>query len=282
MTFVPSCGRCERCRSGRPALCSVGNDANKAGVLVTGRRPFADRDGRPLNQHLGVSAFSRWTVVAEESLVPVEASFDFPELAVLGCAVLTGVGAVFNTAEVREGDSVAVFGCGGVGLAAIMGARVAGAGAIIAVDVVPTRLERALDAGADTALLSHPRVADEIVELTHGGVSCAIEAAGLASAIEAAYDSTAVGGQVVTVGLAHPQAEIRLRPADLVATGRRVVGSYMGSAVPQRDVPRLVALFERSRMPLHALVGQRHRLIDFERALAALGDDGPGRQVLLT
>jgi alcohol dehydrogenase len=189
---------------------------------------------------------------------------------------------VFNTAEVREGDSVAVFGCGGVGLAAIMGARVAGAGAIVAVDVVATRLERALDAGADTALLSHPLVAEEIVELTQGGVSCAIEAAGLASAIEAAYRSTAVGGQVVTVGLAHPQAEIRLRPADLVATGRRLVGSYMGSAVPQRDVPRLVALFERSRMPLQALVGQRHRLTDFERALRALGDDGPGRQVFLT
>jgi alcohol dehydrogenase len=279
LTFVPSCGSCDACRSGAPALCRPGNDANRRGVLLSGRRPFSTPGGEPLHQHLGVSGFSPWTVVAEESLVPVRTDVDFPELAMLGCAVLTGVGAVLNTAAVREGDSVVVFGCGGVGLAAIMGARVAGASPIIGVDVIPERLERAALVGADHTIRSHDQVAAEIRQLTGGGATCAIEAAGLLRTVTTAYEATAPGGQTVIVGLANPRTEFSISPSDLVATGRRIVGSYMGSAVPQRDVPRFLALFERDRLPLSALLGTRHRLEDVSTALRAIAEDGSGRQV---
>jgi alcohol dehydrogenase len=279
LTFVPSCGSCDACRSGAPALCRPGNDANRRGTLLTGRRPFSTPTGGSLNQHLGVSGFSRWTVVAEESLVPVRTNVDFAELAVLGCAVLTGVGAVLNTASVREGESVAVFGCGGVGLAAIMGARVAGASPIIGVDVVPERLERAALLGADHTIRSHDGVAAEIRDLTGGGASCSIEAAGLPQTLIIAYESTGSGGQTVIVGLANPRTELRISPSDLVATGRRIVGSYMGSAVPRRDVPRFLALFEGGRLPLGELVGTRHRLEDVSIALRAIREEGSGRQV---
>ena len=147
LTFVPSCQRCAFCRAGRPVLCEAGNTSNKQGTLVSGMRPFRDRHGEELNQHLGVSAFSRFTVVAEESVIPVATSAPVSVLALLGCAAVTGVGAVLNTSRLRPGQSAAVFGCGGVGLAVILGAKAAGASPIVAVDVTPSRLQGRAEPG---------------------------------------------------------------------------------------------------------------------------------------
>jgi len=272
LTFVPSCQRCAACRGGRPVLCEAANTTNRNGTLVSGARPFRDRHGDELNQHLGVSAFSRFTVVAEESVIPVATSAPASVLALLGCAALTGVGAVLNRSGLQPGQSAAVFGCGGVGLAVILGARAAGASPIVAVDVTPLRLDWAKRAGADACVEWDADAARTIRELTHGGVAVAFEAAGAIQSLRSAYEATAIGGTTVVIGLANPQARLELSPSELVGTERALVGCYMGSAIPRRDVPLLLGMYERGRLPIDLLVGASFRL----------DEPGPAIETLLT
>src|SRR5829696_8790651 len=197
-SFLPVCGRCMNCVSGRGWLCERGVVANRAGTLLTGACRFNHSDGRKLFHHLGVSGFSQFTVAARESLVKIDS--DVPlEIAVLfGCAVMTGVGAVVNTAKVSPGTSVAVFGLGGVGLSAVLGARVAGAWPIIAVDRLAAKLDLARHCGAThtvDASQTDPVVA--LRELTQGGVETTIEAVGNEHVIAQAYGATRRGGKTV-------------------------------------------------------------------------------------
>ena len=147
-SFVPLCGHCIPCATGRPALCEPGAAANTAGTLLSGRRPFSSISGQKINHHLGVAAFSEHTVVAQESLIKIDSQLPLSTAALFGCAVMTGVGAVVNTAKIEPGSSVAVFGLGGVGLSTVMGARAAGAETIFAIDLLPDKLERATQVGA--------------------------------------------------------------------------------------------------------------------------------------
>ncbi|HWV88027.1 MAG TPA: zinc-binding dehydrogenase [Capillimicrobium sp.] len=279
MTYVPRCGHCRPCAEGRPALCEPGGAANAAGELLTGGRPFRDADGE-LHQHLGLSAFSRHTVVAQESLIGLPDDVPLVEAALLGCAVVTGMGAVANTARVEPGSSVAVFGLGGVGLCAVVGARLAGAAEVIGVDVDERKLALARELGADTALAGGPDVVGEVRERTGGGVDYAFEAAGVAAAFEQAYAVTRRGGTTVAIGLADPAARVPFGPADLVATERVVRGSYMGSTVPERDIPRYVGLLRAGRLPLDRLVGERLTLDDVPAAMRRLHDGVVGRQLI--
>ncbi len=254
--FVPSCGTCLSCAEGRPALCEPGASANGAGTLLSGARRLVC-DGEPLNHHLGVSAFATHATVSRRSLVKVDRDLDPAHAALFGCAVLTGVGAVFNGAAVKPGTSVAVIGLGGVGLAALIGARAAGAERIIAVDRVPAKLDLALSLGATDAVVADADTAGRIRELTGGGFDQAIELAGAAPALELAYWITRRGGSVTTGGLPAPTAMLSLPAVSLVAEEKTIRGSYLGSYVPARDIPRFVRMFKRGILPVDRLLTHR-------------------------
>ena len=275
MAFVPSCGHCLPCATGRPALCEPGARANGAGTLISGARRIAAA-GRPVHHHLGVSAFAEFAVVAQESCVKVDKSLPFEYAALFGCAVLTGVGAVVNAARVPVGASVAIVGLGGVGLAAVIGAVAAGARRIVAVDLSEARLDHAMRLGATDAVeAGAPDALQRIKALTHGGAEYCIETAGAVAALELAYGATARGGVTVTAGLPHPDHRLSIQAVSVVAEERTLKGSYLGSCVPRRDLPNFVALFQAGRLPVDKLLTHRLRLDEinagFDRLRAGIG-----------
>ena len=280
LTFVPSCGQCPECAAGRPALCLPAAAANGAGTLLHGPPLLRDREGKPLHHHLGVSGFARRAVVARESAVVVPGDVPLPTAAVFGCAVLTGVGAVLNTASVRPGQSAAVFGLGGVGLASVLGAVVANAHPIIAVDPVESKRKVALELGA-TAALSPEEAERAVKDLTSGGADFAFEAAGVPAVLEAAFRATRRGGTTVAMGLPHPSKTLSLPALAFAGEGRTLAGSYMGSAAPQRDIPRYVALWRAGRMPVERLLTATLPLGEINEAFEALATGAAIRQVLL-
>jgi len=280
LTFVPSCGSCAECSSGRPALCTPGALANGAGTLLHGGPLLTGQDGKPIHHHLGISAFSRHAVVARESAVVVPKDVPLQTAALFGCAVLTGAGAVLNTAAVRPGQSVAIFGLGGVGLASVIGAVVANAWPIIAVDPVAAKRALALQLGATTAL--SPEAAEAgVKELTHGGAEVTFEAAGVPSVLEAAFRATRRGGTTVAMGLPHPTKTVSLPALNFAGMGQSLVGSYMGSAAPQRDIPRYISLWKAGRMPVDRLQSASMPLDRINEAFEALAAGQAVRQVLL-
>lgn len=282
MTFLPSCGCCLPCAEGRPALCIPGAVANGKGVLLSGETRLHE-DGRDVHHHLGVSAFADHAVVSRHSVVRVEAEdIPFAELALFGCAVQTGVGAVLNTCRVQPGQSVAIIGLGGVGLAALLGAVAAGATEIVAVDLSDDKLSLARDLGAThTFNAAEPGLADRIRAETGGGVDHAVELAGAVSAFELAYAITRRGGQTVTAGLASPTAEFRFPAVNLVADERTVKGSYMGSCVPRRDIPRFIRMYRAGLLPVNRLLTRTLTLDQINEGFDLLDRGEAIRQVIL-
>ena len=281
LVFVPSCGRCGPCAAGRPALCEPGAKANGAGTLLSGERRLAFR-AEPVNHHLGVSAFAEHAVVARESCVKIDPDLPLELAALFGCAVLTGVGAVVNTAKVEPGQSVAVVGLGGVGLSAVLGARLAGARQIVAVDLSDDKLAFAAKLGAThTVNAGAPDAADQIRRISGGGVDVAFDMAGAVAALELAYAATARGGTTVTAGLPRPDSRLSLAPVTMVAEERTLKGSYIGSAVPLRDVPRYIALFRAGRLPVDKLLTHRLKLNDINEGFDRLREGVGVRQVVV-
>jgi alcohol dehydrogenase len=278
LTFVPSCGICAECSSGRPALCGTAARANADGCLLGGARRLR-RGADHVHHHLGVSAFADYAVVSRRSAVVVAPEIPFETAALFGCAVLTGVGAVIETAGVRSGESAAVFGLGGVGLAAVMGAVLAGAHPVIGVDPIAERRELARELGAD-AVFAPDEGEEATRELTGGGARFTFEAAGKAAAFEAAYRSAARGGTTVAVGLPDPAATVALSTASLVGDGRTIVGSYMGSTAPQRDVPRLLELWAAGKLPVERLHSGSLSLADVNEGMDALASGLAVRQLI--
>lgn len=281
MTFVPSCGACIPCAEGRPALCEPAAAANGAGTLLSGRRPLR-RNGTPVNHHMGVAAFSRFTVCSRRSLVKVDPALPLEQAALFGCAVLTGVGAVLNTARVQAGASVAVIGLGGVGLTALLGALLVGAQPVVALDLVESKLELARQLGAQAAIDAGARDAVEQVRAaTGGGVDFAFEMAGSVPALELAYRITRRGGTTVTAGLAHPSKQFSIQQVSLVGEERTLKGSYIGSCVPLRDIPRYVGLFRGGRLPIDRLLSARVSHEELNGAFDRLAEGQTVRQVLV-
>ncbi|GBD44907.1 Putative alcohol dehydrogenase D [bacterium HR40] len=278
--FVPACGHCLPCAEGRPALCEPAARANAAGTLLSGARRL-HRQGTPLHHHVGCSVFAEYAVVSRRSLVPVDPDLPLDRAALFGCAVLTGVGAVLNTAGVRPGSSVAVVGLGGVGLNALLGARLAGARRIVAIDRLADKLALARQLGAtDTFSAADPDCAARVREATDGGLDAAIEAAGAVEALELAFAITRRGGITVSAGLAHPDRRLPLPQVQLVAEERTLRGSYMGSCVPVRDLPRYVALFRAGKLPVDALLAEHLPLAGINEALDRLADGRTVRQIV--
>jgi Zn-dependent alcohol dehydrogenase len=280
LVFVPSCGKCGPCRAGRAALCEPGAAANAAGTLLTGERRLHDVDGGELNHHLGVSAFSDHVVVAQESAVAIDPELPFEIAALFGCAVITGVGAALHAASISAGDRVAVFGLGGVGLAALLGARFADAD-VIGVDVVPAKLELALQLGATAAVQAGPDAVEEVRRLTDGGVHVAIETAGHALVLADAYAATRRGGTTVTVGLPHPSKMLSIPAVSLVAEERTLRGSYLGSGVPVEDVPRMIGLYQDGRLPVDKLLSNTLSLDEINEGFDRLASGEAIRQAIV-
>lgn len=270
LVFVPSCGNCMPCMEGRPALCEPGAEANGEGTLLSGARRL-HLGQQAVNHHVGVSAFAEHAVVSQRSCVKVEQDIDPVESALFGCAVLTGVGAVVNTAKVQPGQTAAVIGLGGVGMCSLLGAVASGAVEVIAIDLNDEKLKAARELGATfTVNARDPDAAAKVKEYTKGGVDFAFEMAGVTPAMELAYRITKRGGTTVTASLFHPQHTWPIQQVSLVAEERTVKGSYIGSCIPSRDIPRYIGLYLRGKLPINKLLGERLKLDDINRGFDKL------------
>tara|TARA_R110002167_G_scaffold200685_1_gene404119 strand:+ start:243 stop:1373 length:1131 start_codon:yes stop_codon:yes gene_type:complete len=279
-SFVPLCGHCIPCATGRPALCEPGAAANTAGTLLSGRRPFSSISGQKINHHLGVAAFAEHTVVAQESLIKIDSQLPLSTAALFGCAVMTGVGAVVNTAKIEPGSSVAVFGLGGVGLSTVMGARAAGAETIFAIDLLPDKLERATQVGATHTINASEEDPVELIKDIQNGVDYTFESVGNERVLQQAYAATRRGGTTITIGLPHPSKMFSVPAVSLVAEERTIKGSYMGSAVPRRDLPRFIAMYQAGLLPVDKLRSSTIQLDEINAAFDALATGTAVRQVI--
>jgi alcohol dehydrogenase len=281
LVFMPSCGHCLPCAEGRPALCEPGAVANGAGTLLSGGRRLS-HEGHTVNHHLGCSAFAEYAVVSRRSVVKIDRDLPFDHAALFGCAVLTGVGAVVNTAQFKAGQTAAVIGLGGVGLSSVLGALAAGASRVVAIDLSDEKLAFARSIGAtDTVNAGDPDAAAKVKELTKGGVDVAFEMAGAVRAMELAWAITRRGGLTVTAGLPPPDARLPLPLVSLVAEERTVKGSYIGTCVPSRDIPRYIALYRRGALPVDRLMTGHVALEDINEAFDRLHEGKAIRQVIM-
>jgi S-(hydroxymethyl)glutathione dehydrogenase / alcohol dehydrogenase len=278
LSWLPACGRCRYCTSGRPTLCDVAAPALLAGTLLDGTTRLS-LNGRPVHHYSFLSTFAERTVVPEASCVRIRADAPFPVAALVGCAITTGAGAVLNRAGVEAGSSVAVFGAGGVGLSAILAARLAGAAAIVAVDPAAGRRAIATDLGA-THAVDPGEAASAIADLTGAGVDYAIESSGAAGVVAAAYAAVRPGGTLVCVGIPPEDAVVELPGAALVREEKIVTGCLYGSCRPHTDMPMLLDLFLDGRLPLDRLVGATYPLDEIDRAFADMREGGGVRTLI--
>jgi alcohol dehydrogenase len=282
LVFRPSCGACPDCSVGRPALCGPGGESNAAGGLLGGYRRLSLLGGGTLHHHMGCAAFAEYATVSRRSVVPIDRDLPWTQAALFGCAVLTGAGAVFNTARVEAGSRTAVVGLGGVGFSSLMAAIAAGARDVIAIDVLPAKLERARELGATRVFDARdPEVVAQVKAATGGGVDYAFEMAGAVPALELAYRITRRGGTTVSAGLPNPAAIWPLQAVSMIAEERTIKGSYIGSCVPSRDVPRFVAMFRAGRLPVDQLLSETIGLDDLNPALDRLARGESVRQVIV-
>jgi alcohol dehydrogenase len=281
VAFVPACGDCRPCQQGRAALCEPGAAANGAGTLLSGARRLHEPGGGVLHHHLGVSAFADHAVVAPESAIPIPDDLPFELAALFGCAVLTGVGAIVNAAQITPDDQVAVFGLGGVGMSAVLGARLAGAKSIIAVDTVASKLELAERIAGATPLAAGDDVVARIRSATAGGADYVIETVGNAEVLAQAYAATRRGGTTITVGLPHPDRMLSIPAVSLAAEERTLRGSYLGSSVPVRDVPRFIEHYRDGELPVQELLTHRMGLDEINEGFDRLARGEAVRQVVV-
>ncbi|GAB4034121.1 zinc-dependent alcohol dehydrogenase family protein [Spirosoma gilvum] len=281
-SFLPICGHCMPCMTGRPALCENGLDANSKGELLGGGVRFYDvADHQPFHHHCGVSGFAEYTVVSRKSIVKIDQTLPFDIAALFGCAVMTGVGAVINTAKLSLGQTVLITGMGGIGFSALLGALAGGASKIIVADVNKDKLDKALELGAHHVVdSSQPNAVEQVKDLTQGGVDIGFEFAGVVQALEFTYDATGRGGKTVTAGLPHPSKRFQLSPTKLVADERTLQGSYIGSCIPARDIPAYISLYQAGRLPVDKLMTHKISLDDINEGFERLAKGDAIRQII--
>ncbi len=273
LVFLPSCGQCVKCLSGEGYLCDKGAAANGKGELLQGGFRLSC-DGHHVHHHLGVSAFAEMAVIDRRSAVKIDSDIPAETAALFGCAILTGVGAVMNTAVVRPGESVIVYGLGGVGLAALMGALAAGAQPVKAIDPSPEKRALALELGAAEAVA--PEDGDSV-----SGADVVIETVGKAAVLAQAYKAARRGGRIVTVGLPNPDENLEIQAVSLVGDGKTLMGSYMGSSIPARDIPRYIALWRAGRLPVEKMLTSIRPLDDINDLMDRLANGEAIRQVMI-
>ncbi|GAK10443.1 zinc-dependent alcohol dehydrogenase family protein [Geomicrobium sp. JCM 19039] len=269
--FVPSCGQCLPCKEGRPALCEPGAASNNAGEMFSGGTRIQKEDGTDVYSHIGISGFSEYSIVSTNSAIKIDPDLPFDQAALFGCAVITGLGAVINTAAVKPGTDVAVVGLGGIGMNAVLGSVLAGAKSIIAVDLNEEKLAHAKELGATAVYnASDDGVVKQIKADTAGGVHYAFETAGVVPAMKTAYNITRRGGTTITSGLPDPKDEFSFPQVVLTAEERTIKGSYLGSCVPTRDIPRYISLFKQGKLPVDQLIGEKIALEDINEGFDRL------------
>src|SRR3954471_8388008 len=280
-SFIYMCGKCRFCVSGRPVLCLEQGKALTTPLEGTPR--VRDAKGEALNIFSGCGAMAEYATVSVENLIRIDAKIPLECAALVGCAVTTGVGAVFNTAKVKPGSSVAVFGCGGVGLSVIQGARIAGARQIIAIDSLEPKLAMAKQFGATDTMLS--RVGEDasknLKKLTGGGPDYAFECVGSGELAATAYRAVSRGGLAVVVGVAKPSDSTSLRTMTLPFEEKTLKGSYFGSCVPRVDFPRMFSLYLKGDLKLEELITRRYRVDEAQQAFSDLESGRNARGVIV-
>jgi alcohol dehydrogenase len=278
--FAASCGACRNCVRGKRNVCLRWPEMRNKGALLTGGRRMS-RNGLPIAHYSGISCFAEYTVVARSSLVKIDRSVPLVDAAMFGCAVQTGVGAAINTAGVRTGDVVAVIGLGGVGLSCMMGAKLAGAQRIIAIDISDEKLDLARQLGAtDTYNAGEPDCVAQVRAATGGGVDYAFEMAGSIKALTLASEILVRGGSVVSAGLPPASAAFSFNHNQLVSDEKAIRGSYMGSCVPERDLPAFIDLYKQGRLPIDRLKSGTLPLEDINAGFDRLADVAAVRQIV--
>ena len=281
LSWLPSCGQCFYCRRGRPNLCEGALPGLFDGTLVDGAIRLS-QNGRPLHHYAFLSSFAERAVVPEASCIPVRRDVPLAVAAIVGCAVMTGVGAVVNRARLEAGSTAIVYGTGGVGLSVVLGCRLAGAGTIVAVDPVASKRELALELGATDALdPKRENAADAVRELTEGrGADYAFVAAGVPALFSEAYAATRRAGMVVCIGLPSEDAEVSFPAADLVRDEKVVTGSLYGTCRDREDMPRLLDLYMAGRLDLDRLITRTYALEEVNDAFADMNAGVVARGVL--
>jgi S-(hydroxymethyl)glutathione dehydrogenase / alcohol dehydrogenase len=282
LSWVTPCGRCFYCRLAKPHLCELGERINKTNRMPDGSTRV-HKDGQDLNVFSAIGTMAEFAVAPANAAVKLPPDAPLDKCALLGCAVTTGVGAVFNTAGVVPGSSVAVFGAGGVGLNAIQGAAIAGAERIIAVDAQPAKLEMAKTFGAtDVVDAGKADPVESIRALTAGrGVDYAFEAIGTKRTVEQAFEATRKAGTCVVIGLGSIKESVSLNLFFLPLLEKRLLGCWYGSADVHRDIPRLLALYRAGKLKLDALVTRTYALEEINEAFAAMNSGANARGLIL-
>ena len=278
-SFIYMCGKCRFCVSGRPVLC-----LEQGKALVTpleGTPRVRDAAGTPLNIFSGCGSMAQYATVSAENLIRIDPKIPLDVAALVGCGVTTGVGAVFNTAKVQPGSSVAVFGCGGVGLSVIQGARIAGAEKIIAIDTLQPKLEMAKKFGATDTILYSEDPTKALKKMTSGGPDYAFECVGSGELAGVAYRAIRRGGLAVVVGVAKPGDSTSVRTMTLPFEEKTLTGSYFGSCVPRVDFPRMLGLYLAGRLQLEELITRRYSIDEAPQAFADLQAGKNARGVIV-
>jgi len=276
-----SCGECEYCTGGRPALCPAGTQIRMTGRLLDGTTRFK-LDGKEIKHFAGVSSFSEYSVLPEKAVLKIPDDLPLDRAALLGCAVITGVGAAINAARVKPGSSVAVFGSGGVGLNVIQGAAIAGAEKIIAVDLLENKLEYARRFGAThTVNASAGNPVEQVRALTGGrGVDYAFEVIGLPATMRQAYDSLGKRGMAVIVGITPTTTEVSVPSLSLVYEERVLTGSLYGSSRPRIDILKLIDLYRAGKLKFDELLTRTYPFQRINEAYEALERGEVARSVV--
>lgn len=279
LSFLPPCGECQRCVSGESYLCPKGAAANGVGELLLGGFRLHEH-GTDVHHHLGLSAFADHAVIDRRSAVKIPGDIPVEVAALFGCAVLTGVGAVFNSANLRLGESVAIYGLGGVGLSALLGAVAGGGQPVVAIDPSPAKRALAIELGAAGAF-SPDGAEAEIEALLGSKPDVVIETVGKAQVLEAAYKLARRGGRIVTVGLPNPAEMFQIPAVSLVADGKTLIGSYLGSSIPARDIPRYLGLWRTGRLPVERLLTSVSPISEINRLFDTLASAEAIRQIVI-
>lgn len=275
--LLQSCGACRRCLSGRPYQCL----RPEVTLRPTSEAPRLSQHGRPVAQGFGLGGFAAQSLVHESQLVTVPPELPFPQAALLGCAVVTGAGAVLNAADVQPGDAIVVIGVGGVGLNAVSGGIIAGATTIVAVDVADAKLDKARTFGATHTVNSTAVDPVEAVkDITEGGADAVFDFVGIPSVTAQALDMVALGGGLFLVGSIDPSSVLAVGGIGLIGAQKRIQGTIMGSAIPKRDIPRYAALYAQGRLDLDDLVSQEIGIDEVDAGFDALRDSATTRVVI--
>ncbi|MEQ8955800.1 MAG: Zn-dependent alcohol dehydrogenase [Gammaproteobacteria bacterium] len=282
VNWIPSCNHCPACFRGQNNLCSRLAGTTLQALLPDGTTRLSTEDGLTLKHYLSTATMAEHAVLDQASVIKLPDDVGFDVASIIGCAVLTGTGAVLNTAQVVPGSSVAVIGCGGVGLSAIMGARLAGCNPIIAVDVMENKFDFARDLGATHTINSaEVDAVQALQELTNGGPDYVFDSVGAAVTINQALMGVRPGGAAVVMGMHSMKENVAIPAAALIGMNRKLLGSFAGSARPHLDLPHFIELYRSGGLPVDKLVSKRYKLEDLAQAFADMEAGKVARGVIL-